>query len=147
MVVKESMRLYPASAFLFGREAVEDVELGGFTLRRGSWVFISPYIVQRDARYFPDPERFEPERFAPGRADEIPPYAYLVFGAGPRTCIGNALAITEQVLVAATVLQRYRLALDQDPPEPEMEVVLRPKGGLRMRAEPRQKFDRLAIPA
>ncbi|MBO0698492.1 MAG: cytochrome P450 [Zavarzinella sp.] len=147
MVVKESMRLYPATAFLFGREALEDVELGGYTLRRGSWVFISPYVVQRDARNFPDPEVFDPERFAPGRADQIPPYSYLVFGAGPRTCIGNALATTELVLVAATVLQRYRLALDQPPPEAEMEVVLRPKGGLRMRAEVRSGHDRLAVPA
>lgn len=146
MVVKESMRLYPATAFLFGREAVEDVELGGHTLPRGSWVFISPYIVQRDARYFPDPEAFDPERFAPARADRIVPYSYLVFGAGPRTCIGNALATTELVLVAATVLQRYRLVLDQAPPVPEMEVVLRPRGGLRMVAEPRAT-SRLAIPA
>jgi cytochrome P450 len=146
MVVKESMRLYPATAFLFGREAVEDLELGGHTLRRGSWVFISPYIVQRDPRYFPDPETFDPERFAPARADRLVPYSYLVFGAGPRTCIGNALATTELVLVAATVLQRYRLVLDQAPPEPEMEVVLRPRGGLRMRAEPRAA-GRLAVPA
>jgi len=146
MVVKESMRLYPATAFLFGREAVEDVELGGHTLRRGGWVFISPYIVQRDPRYFPDPEAFDPERFAPMRADRIVPYSYLVFGAGPRTCIGNALATAELVLVAATVLQRYRLVLDQAPPEPEMEVVLRPRGGLRMRAEPRAA-GRLAVPA
>jgi cytochrome P450 len=137
MVVRESMRLYPATAFLFGREALQDVELGGYTLKRGSWVFISPYIVQRDARLFPDPETFDPERFAPGRADRIPAYSYLVFGAGARTCIGNALAVMELVLVAATVLQRYRLVLDQAPPEPEMEVVLRPKGGMRMRAEPR----------
>jgi cytochrome P450 len=146
-VVKESMRLYPATAFLFGREAVEDVDLGGYTLRRGSWVFMSPYIVQRDARNFPDPETFDPDRFAPGRADEIPPYSYLVFGAGPRTCIGNALATTELVLVAATVLQRYSLTLDQPPPEAEMEVVLRPKGGLRMRAESRPGYGRLAVPA
>jgi len=146
MVVKESMRLYPATAFLFGREVVADVELGGHTLRRGSWVFISPYIVQRDPRYFPDPEAFDPERFTPARADQIVPYSYLVFGAGPRTCIGNALATTELVLVAATVLQRYRLVLDQAPPEPEMEVVLRPRGGLRMRAEPRAA-GRLAVPA
>jgi cytochrome P450 len=146
-VVKESMRLYPATAFLFGREAVEDVDLGGYTLGRGSWVFMSPYIVQRDARNFPDPETFDPDRFAPGRADEIPPYSYLVFGAGPRTCIGNALATTELVLVAATVLQRYSLTLDQPPPEAEMEVVLRPKGGLRMRAESRPGYGRLAVPA
>lgn len=147
MVVKESMRLYPASAFLFGREAVEDVELGGYRLKRGSWVFISPYIVQRDARHFPDPERFDPERFSPARADAMVPYSYLVFGAGPRTCIGNALATMELVLLAATILQRYRLTLDQPAPEAEMEVVLRPKGGLRMRAEARPEFRRLAVPA
>jgi cytochrome P450 len=123
------------------------VDLGGYTLGRGSWVFMSPYIVQRDARNFPDPETFDPDRFAPGRADEIPPYSYLVFGAGPRTCIGNALATTELVLVAATVLQRYSLTLDQPPPEAEMEVVLRPKGGLRMRAESRPGYGRLAVPA
>jgi cytochrome P450 len=138
MVVKEAMRLYPATAFLFGREALEDLDLGGYRVRRGSWIFISPYIVQRDPRLFPDPETFDPERFAPGRADRMVPYSYLVFGAGARACIGNALATTEQVLVAATVLQQYRLTLDQAPPEPEMEVVLRPRGGLRMRAEPRR---------
>ncbi|HVK14448.1 MAG TPA: cytochrome P450 [Gemmataceae bacterium] len=143
MVVKEAMRLYPATAFLFGREALEDLDLGGYRVRRGSWIFISPYIVQRDPRLFPDPETFDPERFAPGRADRIVPYSYLVFGAGARTCIGNALATMEQVLVAATVLQQYRLTLDQAPPEPEMEVVLRPRGGMRMRAEPRP----VAVPA
>jgi cytochrome P450 len=147
MVVKESMRLYPATAFLFGREALEDVELGGYTLKRGSWVFISPFIVQRDARNFPDPLVFDPERFAPHRSDEIPAYSYLLFGAGPRTCVGNALATNELVLVAATVLQQYRMVLDQPAPEPEMEVVLRPKGGLRMRPEPRPKHGRLPVPA
>ena len=137
MVAKESMRLYPATAFLFGREAIESVELGEYTLPRKSWVFISPYIIQRDARYFPDPLTFDPERFAPGRADQIPAYSYLLFGAGPRTCIGNNMATMEIVMLAATVLQKFRLRLDQPAPEPEMEVVLRPKGGLRMRAEPR----------
>jgi cytochrome P450 len=147
MVVKESMRLYPATGFLFGREAVEDVELGGYRLKRGSWVFIAPYIVHRDARLFPDPEAFDPERFAPGRVEHIPPYAYLPFGGGPRICIGNSLATMELVLLAATVLQQYRLTLDQPPPEMEMEIVLRPKGGLRMRAEPRQGQGRVAFPA
>ena len=65
MVVKETMRYYPASAFLFGREAVEDVELGGMKLRRGAWVFISPYVVQHDPKIYADPERFDPERFSP----------------------------------------------------------------------------------
>lgn len=132
MVVKESMRLYPAAGFLFGREAVEEVELGGYAVKPGAWVFIAPYLVHRDEKNFPDPERFDPERFSPGRIDDIPAYAYIPFGAGPRTCIGNSMATLEIVLLAATVLQKYRLVLDQEPPEPEMEIVLRPKGGLRM---------------
>jgi cytochrome P450 len=145
MVVKESMRLYPAAGFLFGREAVEDVELDGHTLRRGSWVFIAPYIVHRDARLFADPETFDPERFAPGRVDEIAPYAYIPFGGGPRICIGNSMAMMQIILLAATVLQRFRVALDQAPPEMELEIVLRPKGALRMRALPRPGWQ--ALPA
>jgi cytochrome P450 len=137
MVVRETMRLYPASAFLFGREAIEDVELGGYTVRKGAWIFISPFIVQRDARLFAEPERFDPERFAPGRVERMVPYSYIPFGGGPRICIGNAFAVMEMVLLLATVLQRYTLQLDQGPPELEMEIVLRPRGGLRVRALPR----------
>jgi cytochrome P450 len=147
MVVKESMRLYPATGLLFGREAVEDVELGGYLLRRGSWIFIAPYVVQRDARYFANPEVFDPERFAPGRIEQIPPYAYIPFGGGPRICIGNSLATMELVLLAATVLQKYRLTLAQPAPEMEMEIVLRPKGGLRMRAQARDSQVSSAVPA
>lgn len=140
MAVKESMRLYPAAGFLFGREAVEDVELGGCRMRRGAWIFISPYVVHRDLRCFPNPEMFDPERFAPGRIDEIPPYAYLPFGGGPRICIGSGMATMEVVLVAATVLQQYDLAFapDQGEAEPELTVVLRPKGGLRMKLTARR---------
>jgi cytochrome P450 len=138
MVVKESMRLFPAAGFLFGREAVEDVELGGYTLKRGAWVFIAPFLVHRDERNFPNPTQFDAERFSPGRIDDIPPYAYIPFGGGPRICIGNSMATMEIMLLAATVLQQFRLELDQPTPEPEMEIVLRPKGGLRMIARPRR---------
>jgi cytochrome P450 len=117
MVIRESMRLYPVAGFLFGREAIEDVELGGYTLPRGSWVFIAPYIVHRDDRLFPNPEVFDPERFAPGRIDEIAPYAFIPFGGGPRICIGNSLAMTQIALLTATVLQRFHVALDQGQPD------------------------------
>lgn len=136
-VVQESMRLYPAAAFLFGREAIEDVEIGGYVIKKGSWVFIAPYVVHHDARNFPDPEECDPDRFAPDRIGRIPPYAYIPFGAGPRICIGNAMATMQIVLMAATVLQKYRVTLAQSAPEHEMEVVLRPQGGLRVRLEPR----------
>jgi cytochrome P450 len=141
MAVKESLRLYPPSAFLFAREAAEDVELGGYLIRRGGWVFINPYVMHRDPRHFKDPEVFDPGRFAPGRADEVPAYAYLPFGGGPRICIGSTLATMEVVLVAATVLQRFAVGLAPGQPEvePEVEVVLRPKGGLRMRLTARER--------
>jgi cytochrome P450 len=137
MAVKEAMRMYPASGFLFGREATEDVELGGYTLKRGAWVFISPYAVHHDPHIFKNPETCDPERFAAGRINDIPPYAYIPFGGGPRVCIGNAFATMEMVLLAATVLQKYRLRLAQAPPALELEIVLRPRGGLRMRPIPR----------
>ena len=134
MVVRESMRMYPVAGFLYGREAVEDVELDGYSLSRGSWVFIAPYIVHRDARLFPNPEVFDPDRFGPGRIDKLPPYVYIPFGGGPRICTGNKLALTQIVLLAATVLQRFQIVLDQAPPQMELGIVLRPKGALHMRA-------------
>ncbi len=138
MVVKESMRMHPAAGFLFGREAVENLELGGYQIPRRSWILISPHVVQNNSQYFPDAATFDPERFAPGRIDEIPPYSYIPFGGGPRVCMGNSLALMEMTLLAATVLQRYRLVLDGDHRiEPEIEVVARPKGKLMVRAEPR----------
>lgn len=138
MAVKESLRLFPPSSFLYGREAAADVELGGYTVRRGSWVLISPYAAHRDPRSFPDPDLFDPERFGPGRAEDIPPYSYLPFGGGPRTCVGNALAMTELVLVVATIARRFSLRLDpaQGPVEPTIEVTMRPKGSVVMRAIP-----------
>ena len=116
-------------------------------LRRGAWVFISPYVVQHDPKIYADPERFDPERFSPERIHRIPPYAYLPFGGGPRICIGNAFATMEMVLVAATVLQKYHLRLDQAPPAMEMEVVMRPRGGLRMRAMRREGPARVRVAA
>ncbi|MFO0967244.1 MAG: cytochrome P450 [Gemmataceae bacterium] len=144
MVVKESMRLYPATPFLYGRETTQDVELGGYTLPRGAWVLISPYIVQHDPRFHPEPETFDPERFSPQRIDDIPAYSYIPFGGGPRVCIGNAMATMEATLLAAIVLQRMRVKLDQAPPAYELEITLRPKGGLRMLPSAREKAAKLA---
>jgi cytochrome P450 len=146
LAARESLRLYPPSAFLYTREAVEDVELGGYTVPRGSWVIISPYVVQHDPRNFKDPEVFDPERFAPGRADAIPPYAFLPFGGGPRVCTGSAFALAEMAVVAATVLQRFRLVLEPGQPavEPRLEIVLRPRGSVFMRAVPREQPVRTA---
>jgi cytochrome P450 len=134
-VIKETLRLYPPAAALFARLALEDVEVGGYLIPRGAWVHIFPWMTHRDPRFFDDPEQFDPDRFAPGRAERIPPYAWLPFGAGPHVCIGQGFALMEMVLILATVVQRCRLALAVSPERvvPEFHVFCRPRG-LRMRA-------------
>ncbi|HZN34171.1 MAG TPA: cytochrome P450 [Pirellulaceae bacterium] len=139
MVLKESMRIYPPAWALFSRQTVEEVELGGYELPRGAWVFIYPWVTQRDPRVFPDPLRFDPERFAPQRASAIPTGAYFPFGLGAHSCIGTRMAMTTLMLVLPAVLQRfkYRQAPGQRPPIPEPLVSIRPKRGLRMIVEAR----------
>jgi cytochrome P450 len=142
MVVKEAMRLYPPTWALLPREVVSGVELAGYAIPKRSWLYIFPYLTHRDGRFFENPEKFDPERFAPGRLDTIPQYAYIPFGGGPRVCIGNTFATMEMILIMGTVLQKFHLKLAPDQPEvePEPLVSMRPKGGLRValsrRSEP-----------
>ena len=110
MVVREAIRLYPPAPGV-AREPIEDIDIGGFEVPKGSLVMANSYAMHHDARFFNDPERFDPERFAPGWEERIPRYAYLPFGAGPRVCIGNAFAMMEARLVLATIAQRYKLTL------------------------------------
>jgi len=126
-VVKETLRLYPPAWIWFAREAVTAVELGEYTIPAGGLVYVTPWVTQRDARWFADPERFAPERFLPENAGQIPPYAWCPFGGGPRSCIGSGFAMTEMVLVVATMLQRLRLAL----PAGQGPVALAPLMSLR----------------
>jgi cytochrome P450 len=139
MVVKESLRLYPPTWILIPREVVDPIDLAGYTVPRGSWIYTSPWVTHRDPRFFEDPERFDPQRFGPGRVEQIPQYAYFPFGGGPRVCIGNTFATMEMILIVASVLQKFRvrLAADQGDVEPEPLIAIRPKGGLRVSLERR----------
>jgi cytochrome P450 len=134
-VIKETLRRYPPAWVLFARVARDEVEVGGYRIPKGGLVYPATYMTHHDPRWFPEPERFDPGRFAPGRVEQIPPFAYYPFGAGPRVCIGMAFATTEMVLVLATLLQRFRAALvPGQPSEVEIEATmsLRPKGGIRL---------------
>src|SRR5207249_6468974 len=136
-VLAESMRLFPP-AWILGRQALEEVEVGGHRIPRRATVFMSPYVLQRTARWFPDPERFDPERWAPEAAAARPPCSYIPFGGGPRGCIGESFAWLEGV-VALTVLGReWNLRL---PPGHRAELqpifTLRPRGGMPMVLERR----------
>ena len=136
-VFKEALRIYPPSPVLT-RAALVDTELGGYPIRKGTRVLISPYLLHRRTDVFPEPERFYPERFRPENERAFPRGAYLPFGAGIRTCIGNHFALLEGQLVLATLAQRVRFEMVPGQPiVPELNINLRPKGGLRVRVRRR----------
>jgi cytochrome P450 len=139
MVLAESMRLYPP-AWVVGRLAVKDYEVGGYVAEAGTLVLLSQYVMHRDQRFFPDPLRFDPARFTPEAKETRPQYAYFPFGGGARRCIGEGFAWMEGTLLVAAIARRWRMRL-----VPGQEVVplprmtLRPKHGLRMLLEERGK--------
>ncbi len=133
MVVKEALRLYPPAWVLFSRTPLEPMQIGGYQINPGEWIFISPYTMHRSAQYFEEPQRFNPERFTEEKEKELPRYAYFPFGGGPRVCIGNTFALMEARLILATIAQRYRLTLDAGQEIiPEPEITLRPRNGMHM---------------
>jgi cytochrome P450 len=130
-VVQEAMRLYPP-VYAFGRQAMQDTEVMGHRIPRGWNVVMCQWVVHRDPRWFPDPERFDPDRWAEKSAQPVPRYAYFPFGGGPRICIGQTFAMIEAVLVLATIARAYQFTLDPSHPvEPKPLVTLRPRNGIR----------------
>jgi cytochrome P450 len=129
-VIMESMRLYPP-AYLIGREPTATMELGGYTLRRGTTIFIAQWVTHRDPRFFDEPNKFRPERWAEEKINQLPKCAYYPFGRGPRICIGNHFAMMEAVLILATIGQRFRFTLEPDGEvEPMPMITLRPFPGI-----------------
>jgi cytochrome P450 len=138
MVLAESMRLYPP-AWVLGRRALKDLELGGYRVPAGSLVIMSQFVTHRDARYFPEPLRFDPERWTPEAKEARPQFSYFPFGGGPRRCIGDGFAWMEGILVIATLAQSWRMRLvPGHPVELRPVVTLRPKHGMRMTLEQRK---------
>src|SRR5690242_8349849 len=138
MVIKESMRLFPP-AWGIGRRAIHDFELNGYRIPAGTNVFLLQWVTHRDPRFFPDPERFDPERWRddPIRRGRLPRFAYFPFGGGPRVCIGAGFAMMEATLLLATLAQRFQLGLlPNSRVTPFFSITLRPKHGLKMRLNP-----------
>ena len=133
-VFSETLRLYP-SASAFGRRVTERCELGGYTLEPGAGVVISPYVSHRNPRFFPDPERFLPERFA---TDDRPAFAYLPFGGGARRCIGEGFARMEAVLAIATLARRFRFERFEREPVGIASATLRPARPILVRVRERR---------
>jgi cytochrome P450 len=132
-VIMESMRLFPP-AYVIGRESIRDTNIAGVPIPAGTTIFISPWLLHRDARWFDDPLEFQPDRWADGLADRLPRHVYMPFGGGPRVCIGNSFAMMESVLLLATIARRYRLeAIPGSNVEIFPTITLRPRNGVPVR--------------
>lgn len=138
MVFDETLRLYPP-AWIVARRAIEGDTLGPYEVEPGAAIILSTYVTHRHREFWEEPERFDPERFRPGRAEKQHRYAYFPFGGGPRQCIGNTFAQMEATLILAALTQRYKLRLPpgHPPVEPLALITLQPRNGLRMVIEPR----------
>jgi cytochrome P450 len=136
-VVTESMRLYPP-AWIIGRRAIAAYPIKDYVAPARSILIMSPYIMQRDARYYPEPERFNPDRWTPEFRATLPRFAYFPFGGGPRQCIGESFAWMELILLVATIAQRWQLRLvPGHPVVPQPLITLRTKHGMKMTVQKR----------
>lgn len=132
MVFEETMRLYPP-VWVITRQAIMPDEVGGYAIKKGTILIISPYVIHHHPAFWTYPERFDPERFSADRVGGSR-RAYLPFGAGPRMCIGARLALMEAQVVLAMVARRFQLCLTSEQRiDPEPMITLRPKGGIRVR--------------
>jgi len=131
-VVTESMRLYPP-AWIIARRAIEEQRLGDYVVKQRGLVMMSQWVMHRDARFFAEPLKFDPERWTAEFKAALPKYAYFPFGGGPRQCIGEGFAWMELVLLVAAIAQRWRMELvTGQEVEPEPVVTLRPRNGVRV---------------
>lgn len=129
-VINEAMRLYPP-VYAIGREATTDLELGGYRVKRGYTILMSQWVSHRDPKYFPEPERFLPERWLDGLATRLPKFAYYPFGGGQRLCIGSHFATMEAAIVLAAVGQKYRFTIAPDAViDIKPQITLPPKYGM-----------------
>jgi cytochrome P450 len=137
-VIREAMRLYPPIWALERRATAAD-ELGGFRIPAGSTVVVSPWVTHRHPDFWDAPERFDPDRFTPGRSAGRPALAWLPFGAGPRYCVGGHFAMTEALVITARIARSFRLRpASAALPIPLPGITLRARDGVQVTAEARR---------
>jgi cytochrome P450 len=144
-VIQEALRLYPPF-WMVDRMALADDHAGGFDIPRGSTVIVFVYGAHHAPRYWEDPERFDPERFARANEKLQTPFTYLPFGAGPRGCIGGNYAMLQILMILSVLLRKYDFQLSPGQTiEARPMVILRPKNGIRMTFTQATARDRLAV--
>lgn len=138
-VVQESLRLYPP-VWGIARRSADEVSLGGYRIPKNSYIAITPYVLHRNPEHWPEPEKFDPERFTTGQIKSRHSYSYLPFAAGPRACIGAGMAMLEIQLILAQLIQLFKIIpINEHPVEPEATVTLKPRHGMLVNIEPRKK--------
>jgi cytochrome P450 len=136
-VFKEALRLYPA-AWTLARRAIEDYRVGGYTVPAGADIYMSQFVIHRDGRFYPDPLKYDPERWGAEEDSRLPKFTYFPFGGGPRRCIGEPFAWMEGVLLIAAIASRWKMSLAPGHRVvPDPLITIRPKYGLRMIVEKR----------
>jgi cytochrome P450 len=134
-VFTEALRLYPP-AWIIIRQPIRDLEIGGFKIPKGSTVVMSPFVIHHDPRYYPHPEKFDPDRWTPEMEAILPRYAFFPFGGGQRLCIGEPMAWMEGILILAGIGKNWKLRhLPNHPVALDPKITLRPKDGMMMRLE------------
>lgn len=141
-VIKESLRLFPPIPYVF-RKIEQETELGnGYVLPAGCCSMVVTYMIHRNPEYFPDPERFDPDRFSPENSVGRHPYAYIPFGAGRRMCVAYKFGIMEAKTILSTILRRFRIVesvggIRTLVDNLESGLVLKPANGFNIRIEAR----------
>jgi cytochrome P450 len=137
MVMREAMRIYPP-VWVMGRRSISGIKIGGYYIPPKSIILLSQYVIHHDRRFYTEPEKFDPERWASEKAKSLPKMAYFPFGGGPRFCIGEQFAWMEGILLIATIAQKWKLRLvPGHKVELQPLITLRPKHGMKMMLEPR----------
>ncbi|TKR87449.1 hypothetical protein L596_011846 [Steinernema carpocapsae] len=136
--MKETIRIYPTVPII-GRQITEETQIGDYTIPKGLTVMVAPFAAQRDVRYFPNPDIFDPDNFTLDKVGKRSPYSFLPFSAGPRNCIGQKFAMTEQKIILAKLFRKFRVisTLSELENRGLPELVLKPSKGFPVRIEPR----------
>jgi len=136
-VFTEAMRLYPP-VWVMGRRTVSGYKVGKYYVPARAIILLSQYVIHHDERYYPEPEKFDPDRWTPEARATRPKYAYFPFGGGPRMCVGEQFAWMEGILLIATLAQKWKMRLvPGHPVKMQPLITLRPKHGMRMTIERR----------